>query len=764
MNSKRQQRIAMASSANLDTDHLADSVSSHQNGAPTVSGLRGQKPSYESTNEDDIILDTDSHVTGNDNEEDDSFDNDVQEIPFSTSSDSSLTEPYYRTKRPLADTDQATTTASKKPRTHETFCMSSSENSSVELISDDEFSKPTTSKSSKPSFLVQRNHSNNKRNFRRDEEFSSDDEADEDDNERLFNIETISNRGTNNNNDDESVFNRHHRNNSTNRYRQTNLNRSSTNSSNSNNQQQDFFPTLLASSNQRFQSFQQSRLCPNETTIFDSDQNEQSSVNTASNPEQHNNARSLIQLYRNSSSSNVHDLNCLNSNYIPPNVQLPMTQRAPRSNEILSTTNHHQQSTIPSRDPADSSSFFQQQQQQPRYVPTQNSTSSSTRNHQTNPNFMHSGYTRLFYEQQNRMEMQRNAMLRRNTDINNTNNNNQMRYRIMERINYNNQSSIASMNSSSSPTIQASISIGNNNTPHTHLNSAQFTSSTSPDYGIQHISIPGMQISIGPATNQSTSNLGHVANLSFNLANSNSQFNEQTSSSSSPPQRADQLAAAQVAASQAAANAALRQYFPDYSFLNNHLQQQQQQRHNYHHYPHRGSLRMNPFSQQTQQYHNQGHVNSLNPHIIHISPSNQDAPMLQTQLIPRDHTINSHIHRIPRLRSNYFLDRTLEEMTRFEENLPNLNRGATQDIIEANTLPYKFNKVAKGENNDLEKCTICLNDFVEEEDVRRLPCMHLFHIECVDQWLPTNKCCPICRVDIENKSNNEEQNCELLQI
>lgn len=27
--------------------------------------------------------------------------------------------------------------------------------------------------------------------------------------------------------------------------------------------------------------------------------------------------------------------------------------------------------------------------------------------------------------------------------------------------------------------------------------------------------------------------------------------------------------------------------------------------------------------------------------------------------------------------------------------------------------------------------------------------MHLFHVECVDQWLTTNKRCPICRVDIE---------------
>jgi len=53
-----------------------------------------------------------------------------------------------------------------------------------------------------------------------------------------------------------------------------------------------------------------------------------------------------------------------------------------------------------------------------------------------------------------------------------------------------------------------------------------------------------------------------------------------------------------------------------------------------------------------------------------------------------------------------------------EENLLNLNRGASRELIEANTLPYKYKKLAKGEENEVEKCTICLCDFDEEEDVR----------------------------------------------
>ncbi|XP_005103544.1 nascent polypeptide-associated complex subunit alpha, muscle-specific form isoform X2 [Aplysia californica] len=91
--------------------------------------------------------------------------------------------------------------------------------------------------------------------------------------------------------------------------------------------------------------------------------------------------------------------------------------------------------------------------------------------------------------------------------------------------------------------------------------------------------------------------------------------------------------------------------------------------------------------------------------------------------------------------------------------------GATQETIERNTLPHKYRKVESSSgdkeeadnNNHQEKCTICLCEFEANEDVRRLPCMHLFHSDCVDQWLSTNKKCPICRVDIEAATKGVQQ-------
>jgi hypothetical protein len=38
-----------------------------------------------------------------------------------------------------------------------------------------------------------------------------------------------------------------------------------------------------------------------------------------------------------------------------------------------------------------------------------------------------------------------------------------------------------------------------------------------------------------------------------------------------------------------------------------------------------------------------------------------------------------------------------------------------------------------------------MEDFEEGDELRTLPCFHLFHAKCVDQWLKQNSICPICR-------------------
>ncbi|KAM0917344.1 hypothetical protein ACQ4PT_009572 [Festuca glaucescens] len=43
-------------------------------------------------------------------------------------------------------------------------------------------------------------------------------------------------------------------------------------------------------------------------------------------------------------------------------------------------------------------------------------------------------------------------------------------------------------------------------------------------------------------------------------------------------------------------------------------------------------------------------------------------------------------------------------------------------------------------------CPVCLEGVHGGEMVRQLPaCKHIFHVECIDMWLHSNRTCPMCR-------------------
>ncbi|KAG8373410.1 hypothetical protein BUALT_Bualt11G0021400 [Buddleja alternifolia] len=46
-------------------------------------------------------------------------------------------------------------------------------------------------------------------------------------------------------------------------------------------------------------------------------------------------------------------------------------------------------------------------------------------------------------------------------------------------------------------------------------------------------------------------------------------------------------------------------------------------------------------------------------------------------------------------------------------------------------------------------CSVCLNEFEEDESLRLLPkCSHAFHLPCIDTWLRSHKNCPLCRAPV----------------
>ncbi|KAK8623054.1 hypothetical protein V6N13_117948 [Hibiscus sabdariffa] len=88
------------------------------------------------------------------------------------------------------------------------------------------------------------------------------------------------------------------------------------------------------------------------------------------------------------------------------------------------------------------------------------------------------------------------------------------------------------------------------------------------------------------------------------------------------------------------------------------------------------------------------------------------------------------------------------------------DRGASDDQI--SSLPsWKYKAI--NTNLELEhdwdcnprnikedpECCICLAKYKDKEEVRQLPCSHMFHLKCVDQWLRIISCCPLCKQELE---------------
>ena len=103
-----------------------------------------------------------------------------------------------------------------------------------------------------------------------------------------------------------------------------------------------------------------------------------------------------------------------------------------------------------------------------------------------------------------------------------------------------------------------------------------------------------------------------------------------------------------------------------------------------------------------------------------------------------------------RIRENENIDDLLrifeEEDEEINERRNNLFKEDAKEIMRY--IPVSEVKEIKQENGNELKCMICLYDINIGETECTLPCLHIFHPDCLEQWLVRKKACPVCKYDI----------------
>ncbi|TYJ97406.1 RING-H2 finger protein ATL39-like [Cucumis melo var. makuwa] len=86
---------------------------------------------------------------------------------------------------------------------------------------------------------------------------------------------------------------------------------------------------------------------------------------------------------------------------------------------------------------------------------------------------------------------------------------------------------------------------------------------------------------------------------------------------------------------------------------------------------------------------------------------------------------------------------TMDESPASETGDSSRRRPSSRAVISTRLFQYGVGGGVIGKNAD---CSICLDEFTEGEICRMLPkCKHVFHRFCIDQWLPNERNCPVCR-------------------
>ena len=117
---------------------------------------------------------------------------------------------------------------------------------------------------------------------------------------------------------------------------------------------------------------------------------------------------------------------------------------------------------------------------------------------------------------------------------------------------------------------------------------------------------------------------------------------------------------------------------------------------------------------------------------------NETSALLDSQSQSRQGSLPAHLE-ISNESSGWLM---LPEPSLEDESIFNPSIQLTKQKID--TLPRR----TFGRREPVKKCTICISEYEEGDNIRTLPCFHEYHVQCIDPWLLDNSTCPICRLNV----------------
>jgi len=158
-------------------------------------------------------------------------------------------------------------------------------------------------------------------------------------------------------------------------------------------------------------------------------------------------------------------------------------------------------------------------------------------------------------------------------------------------------------------------------------------------------------------------------------------------------------------------------------------------------------------------FRNRSNVNKPGRRRRNYSPRNRirernDSQPISINPIPRENIITfSHDH-------NQRNELESIDNLPIEQNEIDSNNKYEEDNLIDNFCEVEIKSISKLEESN-KTCAICLEKFNTEVKIIILPCIHIFHRDCINDWIEKKKNCPICKFEL-TKENIYQKNAYIL--